>query len=91
MNSKKITKGQLLVLLHTRYGSMSVRRKEAAEILGYSTSTLDRRRANGEGPIYRKDIRSANGEVTYLLTDLIDYLYDHDMQITISQSTRGLN
>ena len=91
MNSRKSTKEQMLALLHTQYGSMSVRRKEAAEILGYSTSTLDRRRANGEGPIYHKNMRSVNGEVTYLLTDLIDYLCDQDMQITISQSNRGIN
>ncbi len=85
MNSEKNTKEQIFTYLHNQYGSIKVRRKGAAEILGYSTSTLDRRKADGVGPKYKKDTRSTNGEVAYLLTDLIDYMCDHNMQITISQ------
>jgi len=86
-----MTKSELTKLLFNQYGSMKVRRKVAAEILGYSTSTLDRRKADGVGPKYRKDTRSTNGEVVYLLTDLIDYMCDHDMQITISQPKKESN
>ena len=91
MNSGKSTKEQMFTYLYNQYGSMEVRRKGAAEILGYSTSTLDRRKADGVGPKYRKDTRSTNGEVVYLLTDLIDYMCDHNMQITISQPIKESN
>lgn len=91
MNSEKSAKEQMFTYLYTKYGSMAVRRKEAAEILGYSTSTLDRRKANGVGPIYSKDTRSTNGRVAYLLSDLIDYMCDHNMQITISQPQKESN
>jgi len=76
MESKK----ELLEILFKRYNSMILSRKEVATILGISTATLDRLRAKGKGPRYKKQDGSKNATVSYSLEAVVDYLTKNEIK-----------
>lgn len=67
-------RNRLFTLNYEKFNTCVLSRKKAAIVLNKSTGTLDLWRKEQYGPPSRKDTRSRNGSVTYLLDDLIDFL-----------------
>jgi len=65
---------ELIEMLQRSYHSFELSRKQCAEVLGKSTATIDRLRANGIGPKFKKDKRSKNGRVTYPIVEVAKYI-----------------
>ena len=75
-------KKQYTKMLLDLYATLSLSRKQAAEILNISTATLDRMKDNGVGPQYNKKTtksRSNNGKVFYPISGIVDYLVDNQV------------
>ena len=69
-----IIEKQLLDTLYQKYGSMTVGKKEAAEIVGRSRASMDNDRATGTGiPYFQQGL----GNVKYALHELVKHLV-HD-------------
>ncbi len=66
---------QLLNTLYEKYGSMTVGKKEASEIVGRSRASMDNDRAKGVGIPYFQQSEGAN--VKYALHELVKHLV-HD-------------
>ena len=66
---------QLLDTLYLQYGSMTVGKREASEIIGRSRASMDIDRANGVGAPYFQQSTGAN--VKYALHELVKHLV-HD-------------
>jgi predicted DNA-binding transcriptional regulator AlpA len=65
---------ELFEMLHKTYHSFELSRKQCANVLGKSTATIDRLRAHGLGPKFKKDKRSKNGQVTYPIVEVAKYI-----------------
>ena len=69
-NEKKIIYEMIL----KKYGSVTLSRKQAAEILGVSMSTLDRMKNRREGPRPIKLDGGMNSLVRYPIQEIVEYL-----------------
>lgn len=76
MNEREKRKVELIKLYFNKYETIILSRKQAAKVLNISESTLDRLKTNGNGPSFRKDDSSKNGNVTYMLDAVIDFILD---------------
>ncbi len=63
--------------LYEKYGSMTVSKKQAGEILGAGISTLDRLRADGKGPTYKQ---AGVSNVKYNLHSLVTYIISDEIK-----------
>lgn len=77
-------KEQLIRIYFDKYHTFVLHRKQTAQILNESESTLDRWKAEGFGPVWHKDERSKNGRVVYMLDDIVDFLLTKNYNQTIS-------
>lgn len=74
MERKKL----LLELYFTRYDSFILDRQKVSELLGKSTCTIDKWRAEGLGPEWSKDDRSKNGAISYAIDHIVDYIIEQN-------------
>ncbi len=71
---------ELFDILYEKYGSLTVSKKQAGEILGAGISTLDRMRVDGRGPSYKQEgVRN----VKYNLHDLVTYILQDTIKTTM--------
>ena len=59
-----------------KYGKIALNQKESASVLGVAPSTLDRWRAEGVGPKYKKINMGKRGRVIYPVSCLVEFLND---------------
>ena len=73
---------EILELLYKKYGTMILSRKQVCKILGISTATLDRRKAKGEGPVFKKNGNDgSNASVEYSLNSVVHYIVSNDIKL----------
>jgi hypothetical protein len=65
---------ELIRILYEVFQCFELSRKQCAKALGKSTATIDRLRANGIGPKFKKDKRSKNGRVTYPIFEVAKHM-----------------
>lgn len=85
MDNKEKRKELLVRLYFDKYETMVLSRKQLAKIVGKSKSTIDRWKNNGKGPAFQKNDDSKNGNVTYMIDTVVDFLLDHLEYRTIDQ------
>ena len=61
-------------ILYEVFQCFELSRKQCAKALGKSTASIDRLRANGLGPGFKKDERSKNGRVTYPIFEVAKHM-----------------
>jgi len=74
-------------MLYADYKCQVLTRVEASKTLGRSTSWLSEL---NEGPAYRKNTDSHNGEVRYHFESLIDYVLDLTVTKTVSNHSKEI-
>lgn len=67
-------KEQLHKELFGKLNTLLFSRRETAEILGMSTSTLDRLKQKGMGPKFQKNDSALNSSVKYSKEEIINYI-----------------
>ena len=70
---------QLLDTLYKQYGSMTVGKKQASEIVGRSRASMDNDRAKGVGIPYFQQSKSSN--VKYALHELVKHLVHDSIKV----------
>ncbi len=86
MNAEvEMRKQELLKMWFNKYDTFVLTRTQVARILNTSTSTLDRLKKIGRGPKFQKNEMSKNGNVTYMLDAVIDFLLSKQEYHTIDQ------
>ena len=70
---------QLLDTLYAKYGSMTVGKREASEIIGRSRASMDNDRANGVGVPYFQATEGAS--VKYALHELVKHLVHDSVKV----------
>jgi len=79
------------LMLYANYNCQVLTRGETAKVLGRSSTWLDKLKIKKEGPAYRKNTDSHNGEVRYHFESLIDYVLALTVTKTISHQVKEVS
>jgi len=70
----KNRKKMITDMLFNKYGSLDLSRGETATVLGISSSTLDRLKKEGTGPVWSKKGNTHNARVVYAIDHIANYM-----------------
>jgi len=77
----KVRRQELMEMLHKKYESLILSRKDVSRELGISTASLDRLKKNGVGPLYKKkNTNGSNGPVQYAIDAVVDFIITEDIK-----------
>jgi len=68
-------------VIYSRYRSLILSRKQVAELLGKSVTTIDRWKKNGLYLQYKKRGKAKNSPVEYSIDTIVDYAINNNKKI----------